>query len=387
MLAVAVAVALASTLLSGYAAAGPTGVKAASGTGSVVEQVRAMQAQVDKAAAELAAGAQAWQDGSARLEVLLQQQFAAERRTEGDAEQTRQAQARLDAVARRAYTHPLPETGSLITSVDPRALTRSLEGLQVLRRVGATQRGAVEVLALQRSRSTDRASQLDGLRQRAQAEQLRLDAQLTALQARSAAVLAELEAAQARLARLRAEQRARAAAARDAAARAAYARTAAAAAAAPAVPTQRIFAGAAATGTCSASADGVYANGFLPPEMLCPLGTAPGQQLAAQAAAAFDRLSERHRADLGRPLCVTDSYRDYAGQVAVFASKPSLAATPGRSQHGWGLAVDLCGGVERFGTPESAWMAANASFYGFVHPAWAEPGGSRPEPWHWEFSG
>ncbi|MCA1711126.1 MAG: M15 family metallopeptidase [Actinobacteria bacterium] len=343
------------------------------GTGSVAEQVRAMQAAVETAGAELAAGAQAWEAGNARLEVLLQQQFAAERRTEGDAQQTQQAQARLDAVARRAYTHPLPETWSLVTSVDPRALTRSLETLQVLRRVGATQRGAVEALALQRTGSRDRAARLDALRQQAQAEQLRLDAQLTALQARSAAVLAELEAAQARLERLRAEQRAQA--------------QRAAAAARAAAGRQRLLASAVTTGTCSATADGSYANGFLPPEMLCPLATAPGQQLAAQAAAAFDQLSERHRADLGRPLCVTDSYRDYAGQVAIFAQKPSLAATPGRSQHGWGLAVDLCGGIERFGSTESAWMAANGPAYGFAHPSWAEPGGSRPEPWHWEFSG
>ena len=32
-------------------------------------------------------------------------------------------------------------------------------------------------------------------------------------------------------------------------------------------------------------------------------------------------------------------------------------------------------------------MKANAPAYGFVHPDWAEPGGSRPEPWHWEYVG
>ena len=30
------------------------------------------------------------------------------------------------------------------------------------------------------------------------------------------------------------------------------------------------------------------------------------------------------------------------------------------------------------------WLKANAWRFGFVHPAWAEPGGSSPEPWHWE---
>jgi hypothetical protein len=32
-------------------------------------------------------------------------------------------------------------------------------------------------------------------------------------------------------------------------------------------------------------------------------------------------------------------------------------------------------------------MKANAPSYGFVHPAWAEPDGSKPEAWHWEYKG
>ena len=33
---------------------------------------------------------------------------------------------------------------------------------------------------------------------------------------------------------------------------------------------------------------------------------------------------------------------------------------------------------------ESEWLQANAWRWGWVPPAWAEPGGSSPEPWHWE---
>jgi hypothetical protein len=32
-------------------------------------------------------------------------------------------------------------------------------------------------------------------------------------------------------------------------------------------------------------------------------------------------------------------------------------------------------------------MKANAGRFGFFHPAWAEPGGGKPEAWHWEYSG
>ncbi|MBC7373611.1 MAG: D-alanyl-D-alanine carboxypeptidase family protein, partial [Frankiales bacterium] len=128
-------------------------------------------------------------------------------------------------------------------------------------------------------------------------------------------------------------------------------------------------------------------NGFLFPDTLCPLVEAPGHRLRTDAARSFDLMSGARRAATGAPLCVTDSYRSYAEQVDVFRRKPSLAATPGRSQHGWGLAVDFCGGVQAFGTPAHAWMQANAGRFGWFHPSWAQPDGSRPEPWHWEYAG
>jgi LAS superfamily LD-carboxypeptidase LdcB len=73
--------------------------------------------------------------------------------------------------------------------------------------------------------------------------------------------------------------------------------------------------------------------------------------------------------------------------VQLYGEKPDLAAVPGTSNHGWGLAVDLCGGIERFGTPQYGWMLANAGRFGFVHPGWADPGNGREEPWHWEYTG
>jgi hypothetical protein len=47
--------------------------------------------------------------------------------------------------------------------------------------------------------------------------------------------------------------------------------------------------------------------------------------------------------------------------------------------------VDLCGGIDKFGTPQYEWMVANAESFGWVHPRWANQGGNREEPWHWEF--
>ena len=54
--------------------------------------------------------------------------------------------------------------------------------------------------------------------------------------------------------------------------------------------------------------------------------------------------------------------------------------------HGWGRAVDFedAGGELTFDSVGYHWLKANAGRFGFVHPAWAEPGQSSSEPWHWE---
>ncbi|MGY1808900.1 NlpC/P60 family protein [Blastococcus sp. SYSU D00669] len=129
---------------------------------------------------------------------------------------------------------------------------------------------------------------------------------------------------------------------------------------------------------------GGFANGRIPPSSLCRLGVG-GHALRCDAAASYAALSDAFRAAFGSPLCITDSYRSYASQVAAYRAKPRLAAWPGTSNHGWALAVDLCGGINVAGSPQWTWMQANAGRFGFVNPPWAQPGGEKPEPWHWEY--
>jgi hypothetical protein len=141
-------------------------------------------------------------------------------------------------------------------------------------------------------------------------------------------------------------------------------------------------------GSCSGG-DNIqqYPNGQIPIEALCPLISAPGNYLRADAAYSFDRLSNAYAQRFGTPICVTDSYRSLSEQISVYARKPNLAATPGTSNHGWGTATDLCGGIQSFTSAQHHWMSMNASLYGWFHPAWAQATGSKPEPWHWEFAG
>jgi peptidoglycan DL-endopeptidase CwlO len=147
------------------------------------------------------------------------------------------------------------------------------------------------------------------------------------------------------------------------------------------------------TGPCGAAlpvpgvvspAWGGYANGQIPGEALCALGVAR-HALRCDAAASYAGMSAAYQSTFGSPLCITDSYRSYASQVSAFARKPRLAAVPGTSNHGWALAVDLCGGINIAGSAQWTWMTANAGRFGFVNPDWARPGAEKPEPWHWEF--
>ncbi|MFV0458408.1 MAG: D-alanyl-D-alanine carboxypeptidase family protein [Actinomycetales bacterium] len=128
-----------------------------------------------------------------------------------------------------------------------------------------------------------------------------------------------------------------------------------------------------------------YANGQIPTNLLCPLYAAPGHVLRADAAKAFNDMSVAYAAQFGAPICVTDSYRTLASQISVKARKPGLAAKPGTSRHGLAVAVDLCGGIQSFNTPQHNWMRANAPQFGWCDPVWARQTGSKPEAWHWQY--
>lgn len=121
-----------------------------------------------------------------------------------------------------------------------------------------------------------------------------------------------------------------------------------------------------------------YANGRIPSSELCGIPYAAGHRLHCDAVAALLLADADFHAQTGRHLTLTDSYRSYSLQVATRAAKPATAAAPGTSNHGWGMAVD-------FYPEAAAWMAENGADYGWVHPQWARPGGSKPESWHLEF--
>tara|TARA_R110002020_G_scaffold127615_8_gene286242 strand:+ start:304 stop:1419 length:1116 start_codon:yes stop_codon:yes gene_type:complete len=97
----------------------------------------------------------------------------------------------------------------------------------------------------------------------------------------------------------------------------------------------------------------------------------------------YNGLAKAYFNHFGEKIHLTDAYRSFETQVRLKAKKPRLAATPGTSNHGWGVAIDW--GSGGFKTERYKWMFANAPSYGFFHnPKWAQKTGGLPEPWHFE---
>ncbi|MBO0901268.1 M15 family metallopeptidase [Cellulomonas sp. zg-ZUI222] len=119
-----------------------------------------------------------------------------------------------------------------------------------------------------------------------------------------------------------------------------------------------------------------HANGRVPDAALTPVGDT-GHRLWQPAAQQLTRMIADARAQ-GVTIGITDSYRTYDTQVDLVRrkglySQGGLAAAPGTSDHGWGLAADL-----RLDATAQAWMRANADRYGFAED-------TPREPWHWAY--
>lgn len=335
-------------------------------------QVAQLNRDIERVGDELAAGAVAYESAATRLGRLTQEQFAATADAESLARQAVDSRASLNGLARAAYKGGVPPMVKAILTGDPRNVADLAYVQKSINLVGGDRRELVRATYLQQAGAGRRVVQSDAARREALRQKSALDDQLAALTARADQLTAQLVATAAKLEQARAGERA-------AAMRAAQA-AAALAAASTGVPTG-------AGAGCQPPSPVGEVNGFLSPAGLCWLEVGRGHRLRTDAAQAFNLLGRAYAAALGTPICVTDSYRSYAEQVAVFKAKPGLAATPGRSQHGWGLAVDLCGGVQSFDSPAHLWLAQNAPAFGWVHPEWAQRGGSKPEPWHWEYVG
>jgi D-alanyl-D-alanine carboxypeptidase len=119
-----------------------------------------------------------------------------------------------------------------------------------------------------------------------------------------------------------------------------------------------------------------YGNGKIPKTALGQVGTT-GHKLWAPAAEQLTTMIADAKKD-GVTIGITDSYRSYDEQVDLarrkgLYSQGGLAAKPGTSDHGWGLATDL-----DLNGKALTWMRANADKYGFDENV-------PRESWHWTY--
>jgi TP901 family phage tail tape measure protein len=132
----------------------------------------------------------------------------------------------------------------------------------------------------------------------------------------------------------------------------------------------------------SAAASGP--NGRLPQGGMLPVsGFRPGGGVGALGGylrADAARAWEMAQAASGGRLSLTEGYRDLAAQQyrwALYQAGGNLAARPGTSNHGNGLAADI-------GTGGQSWLAKNGPTYGW-YPTGL--GFRQREPWHFDYKG
>jgi len=124
-----------------------------------------------------------------------------------------------------------------------------------------------------------------------------------------------------------------------------------------------------------------HGNGRLPQSSLEKIGIG-GHRLYKNAATAWAHWRAAAQG-AGIDLTLTDSYRTFDEQVDLKKRKPTLSATPGKSVHGWGHAVDVSIGMppKPFGNTVLNWFKANAPGFGW------HLGRPKDEPWHWVYRG
>ncbi|MFD6138085.1 M15 family metallopeptidase [Promicromonospora sp. NPDC060271] len=125
-------------------------------------------------------------------------------------------------------------------------------------------------------------------------------------------------------------------------------------------------------------------SGKVPRSALAEIPWAPTHKVRADVLQDLVDLDAAYWEAFGVHLTINSSYRTYESQASLYDPAAPTAAPPGCSTHGLGLAVDIGGGVQTFGTQQYDWLKQHAETYGWTHPDWAEPGGRMPEPWHWE---
>jgi hypothetical protein len=108
----------------------------------------------------------------------------------------------------------------------------------------------------------------------------------------------------------------------------------------------------------------------------------------------FDKLAKAFQIRFKTKIKLTSGYRSFDQQVAIkrkktYEGNPNEAATPGTSNHGWGVAFDYDttdkDGKKGFDSETYKWLKRYGPKYGWKNPFGEDSSGKLREPWHWEW--
>jgi hypothetical protein len=132
-------------------------------------------------------------------------------------------------------------------------------------------------------------------------------------------------------------------------------------------------------------------NGRLAPSQLCLIPFMPSHYIHCRARADLVAFHQAYQARFGERLPVDtwdrSTYRSLEEQERTWVEiGPPIAARPGTSPHGWGLAVDMFEGPEfAFGSTRYRWLLENGPRFGWANLPWHQETGSVPEYWHFDY--
>ncbi|MEE1619913.1 SH3 domain-containing protein [Zafaria sp. Z1313] len=130
------------------------------------------------------------------------------------------------------------------------------------------------------------------------------------------------------------------------------------------------------------------ANGKLPSSALVAIPWDPQKNLiAGPALADLTRMNAAFKKKFGRDLEVDLTYRTLGMQRYLYTDLgPMIAARPGTSSHGWGLAIDFPETKPYgFGGAYYTWLKKYSKQWGWVHHKRLEQGSPYAEAWHFEY--
>jgi hypothetical protein len=117
------------------------------------------------------------------------------------------------------------------------------------------------------------------------------------------------------------------------------------------------------------------------PSIFSASPTAKDNSIAIPTACAFNKMFNAAKA-AGVRITINSAFRTLERQKYFWncyqtrrCNNGNLAAQPGSSNHGLGIALDLNAGSK--GTPQYRWLATNGQKFGFVRTV-------SSETWHWE---